>query len=200
MKFLKNIFSPKGKPTPTNLPKETDNSECEKEDITLDERFVKKFIDAGGKFLYSESPQETLENFNQILNENDWFGTKVCCYEEELKVSLSNIDLEFTNDTDAMFYLATCEFLISDIGGILLTNTQLKDTKTSELPNNIIIFAKTSQIIENIDVGLQHFKKTREKIPTNISTVRQFGTENKDDFLSYGSMRKNLYLLLLENL
>ena len=73
--------------------------------------------------------------------------------------------------------------------------------KLKELPSNFIIFATTSQFVETISEGLKGIKdKNREKIPTNITTIKHFKTSEDDNFLSYGSSSKNLYLLLLEDL
>ena len=41
--------------------------------------------------------------------------------------------------------------------------------------------------------------KSRGDIPTNITTIKNFNLEEKsDDFLSYGTASKNLYLIMLE--
>jgi hypothetical protein len=70
-----------------------------------------------------------------------------------------------------------------------------------ELPENFIVFATTSQFVNTISEGLQGIKaKSKTKIPSNITTIKHFKTNNTNNFLSYGSSTKNLYLLLLENL
>ena len=73
--------------------------------------------------------------------------------------------------------------------------------KLNELPLNFIVFATTSQITENIGEGLRGIKsKNKDAIPTNITTIKHFKSDEDHDFLSYGSSAKNLYLLLLEDL
>ena len=76
----------------------------------------------------------------------------------------------------------------------------LKELK--ELPQNFVIFATTSQIVNNIGEGLRGIKKKHTgQIPTNITTIKNFEPkEGAKDFMSYGSSAKNLYLLLLEDL
>ena len=67
-------------------------------------------------------------------------------------------------------------------------------------PDNIIVFATTSQLVESIGEGLKKIKKKYgHNIPANITTLKHFKATNKnsDDFLTYGSSSKNLYLLLL---
>jgi hypothetical protein len=48
--------------------------------------------------------------------------------------------------------------------------------------------------------GLQQIKKRYEKnFPSNITTFKYFEKAKEEDFLHYGSVAKNLYLLLLED-
>jgi hypothetical protein len=69
------------------------------------------------------------------------------------------------------------------------------------LPDNFILFATTSQLVNTIGEGLKGIKsKNRNKIPTNITTIKHFSIKEEKDFLTYGSSSKNLYLLLLEDL
>ena len=110
-------------------------------------------------------------------------------------------NLKFTKKTTATFFLTTCESLISKNGSILLSSNQIKEKKLDELPTNIVIFATTSQFVENISEGLRIIKNRGGKfIPTNITAIQDFETEKEKDFMSYGSSTKNLYLLLLEDL
>ena len=55
----------------------------------------------------------------------------------------------------------------------------------------------------NVSPFQSHCLKERyqKDIPNNITTLKHFQqtAENKDDFLSYGSASKNVYLLLLED-
>ena len=62
---------------------------------------------------------------------------------------------------------------------------------------------KSSQFVENISEGMRIIKnKSKERIPTNITTIKDFEAESdkEKDFMTYGSSTKNLYLLLLEDL
>ena len=78
---------------------------------------------------------------------------------------------------------------------------QIAEKKLTELPVNFVVFATTSQIVENIGEGLRRIKTmNKERIPTNITTIKHFKSSDEKDFLSYGSSSKNLYLLLLEDL
>ena len=102
---------------------------------------------------------------------------------------------------DSTFFFSTCEYLVANDGSLLICSNQIKEKKLKELPANFIIFATTSQLIENISEGLRGIKdNNKSKIPTNITTIKHFKVSEEKDFLSYGSSSKNLYLLLLEDL
>jgi hypothetical protein len=97
--------------------------------------------------------------------------------------------------------LASCENLIGDEGSVLFSSNQIKQYKPHELPDNIVILATTSQILESKSDGLRVIKKKYDKdYPTNITTFKYFEKVQDEDFLTYGSCAKNLYLLLLEDL
>ena len=95
----------------------------------------------------------------------------------------------------------TCEYLISNDGSILISSNQIAEKKLKDLPKNFIVFASTSQIVQSIGEGLQGIKaKNKKNIPSNITTIKHFKVDEENNFLSYGSSSKNLYLILLEDL
>lgn len=185
------------------------DSEAEKEfskfspDINapLDEQFIYNFKKNGGKFLYCENTAEIKEQFENILEENDWFESDVLCYESEFFSLLDENKLNYVSTTNPKFLLANCENLIADEGSILFSSKQIKQNKPNELPSNIIIKANTSQLIASKSDGLSVIKKKYIKdYPTNITTIKYFEKAEEEDFTQYGSSAKNLYLLLLEDL
>ncbi len=182
---------------------EEQESQYHKSEITtpVDELFTFNFKKNGGKFLYCENLTEVKEQFENILEENDWFESEALCFEPKLFSMLEENKLNFTNPKDAKFLLASCENLIADDGSVLFSSNQIKQNKPNELPANIVILATTSQILHAKSDGLQTIKKKYEKdYPTNITTIKYFEKAKEEDFLQYGSVAKNLYLLLLEDL
>ncbi|MFM2264713.1 MAG: hypothetical protein RLZ77_129 [Bacteroidota bacterium] len=167
----------------------------------IDERFMFNFKRNGGKFIYCTDPAEVAEQFENILEENDWFESQVLCYEPKLYPMLDDNKLLYNSVTEPKFLFATCENLIADEGSILFSSNQIKQNKPDALPVNIVIYATTSQILEAINDGLRVIKKKYDKdYPTNITTIKYFEKAKEEDFLQYGSSAKNLYLLLLEDL
>ncbi|HET8837523.1 MAG TPA: LUD domain-containing protein [Flavobacteriaceae bacterium] len=165
-----------------------------------DEFFMENFKKNGGKFLYCSNEEEVLLTFKNIIDENQNFEEEVCCFDQELKTMFENFDLEFTRNGNAPFFLSRCEYLIANTGGILISSNQISEKKLSELPDNFIILANTSQLIDTIGEGMRGINKKQQKIPTNITTIKTFTKNEESDFMSYGNTSKNLYLLLLEDL
>ncbi len=170
--------------------------------LPIDERFTINFKANGGKFLYCENLNEIYKNLGHILAENDWEEELVLLLDSELEDKFKNSNLLSTKKiSEATYFLTTCENLIANDGSLLISSKQIFEKKLPELPFNFIVFATTSQIVDNIGEGLRGIKsKNRQRIPTNITTIKHFKSGDEKDFLSYGSSAKNLYLLLLEDL
>ena len=172
--------------------------------IPIDEKFTIHFRKNGGKFLYCDSSDEISQALQNILDENNWQEHPFFVMNKALKDKFSKEGITFTDKAkDSEVFFTTCEHLIAQNGSILVCSNQLNEKKLSEIPANVIVFATTSQLVESIGEGLKKIKKKYgHSIPANITTLKHFqaNEENLDDFLTYGSSSKNLYLLLLEDL
>jgi len=170
--------------------------------LPVDEQFTINFKANGGKFLYCENMLEIEQSLSYILKENNWENQSALLFDKRLSKLFKDFNLKETKTiSESTFFLSTCEYLISDDGSLLISSNQIAEKKLKELPENFIIYATTSQFVENIGEGLKGIKKkNKQKIPTNITTIKHFKTIEDKDFLTYGSSAKNLYLLLLEDL
>lgn len=172
--------------------------------IPVDEKFTIHFKKNGGKFLYCDSFFEISQALKNIVNENVWQDHPFYVLDTKLRDQFSKEKVKFTDKSqDSEVFFTRCEHLIAQNGSILVCSNQLMDKKLNELPYNVIVFATTSQLVESIGEGLKTIKrKYGQNIPANITTLKHFqaNEENSDDFLTYGSSSKNLYLLLLEDL
>jgi L-lactate utilization protein LutC len=194
MEFLKKLFN-----RAHNKDREIKEQEVY---LSLDDLFVHNFIKKGGKFLYCLKENEVIENVKKILLENNWnkvlvTNTVLLPFLDETAVAIHS------NFKQSIPYFTTCEHLVADKGDVLFSSNQLKSTKLSELSENFIVYATTSQIVKNTGEALTGIKTSSKNIlPTNISSVKDYELNKKDDnFLNYGnSSTKNLYLLLLEDL
>ncbi|KAA2215997.1 MULTISPECIES: LUD domain-containing protein [Maribacter] len=172
--------------------------------LPVDEKFTIHFKKNGGKFIYCISDQEVLKAIQNIIEENGWEDHPFFAMNPQLVKKFSKEQISFTEKiSESEVFLTTCEHLIAQNGSILVCSNQLMEKKINELPSNVIVYATTSQLVESIGEGLKAIKKKYgPAIPANITTLKHFKAteENSDDFLTYGSSTKNLYLLLLEDL
>jgi len=201
MNFFKKIFGSSEAASEEGNESEYAGTPAQNSHLSLDEQFIFNFKKNGGKFLYCENMGEVSEQFENILEENDWFEQEVLCYEPALFKLLDENKLFYIAPTKPRFLLASCENLIADEGSILFSSKQIRQNKPNELPPNIVIIATTSQILPMKSDGLSAIKRKYERdYPTNITTIKYFEKAKDEDFTQYGSVAKNLYLLLLEDL
>lgn len=194
-KFLKNIIK-------TSQEEDSGQKSGHEDDLSIDEKFVKSFIHKGGKFLYCSEREEVEKNLIQVLQENQW--NNVITFDEQLKDLLTSIKSAKTGKMiPSLPFLTHCECLIANDGSIMFSSKQLKDKKLKDLPNNFIVYAKTSQIVKDSRDGISGIRNRSEKnSPTIISSIKDFIiNKTETDFMSYGNTNsKTLYLLLLEDL
>jgi len=202
MSVFRKIFSSISKSDKGQPEKKVDNKFLPKKDLPIDESFTVKFNENGGKFLYSENLNEAHQYLQQILKENNWTDKMALILNKKLKEKFKDFDWKTTSKVEDGHYLfTTCEYLIANDGSLLISSNQIAEKKLNELPKNFVVFATTSQIVQTIGEGLHGIKaKNKKNIPTNITTIKHFKVIEDDNFLSYGSSSKNLYLLLLEDL
>lgn len=195
MNFLKRLL---------NLATSSEEKEIKKQDVdlSLDDSFVHYFIEKGGKFLYCTKLDEVVANFKKIVEENNWTDITVTDKDMSKLIQKLNVNQHYRGASTIPFF-TTCEHLIADNGNILFSSNQLNSAKLSELPEDFIVYATTSQLVKNTGEGLTGIKTNfKGNIPTNISAIKNYNLNNNDDnFLNYGnSNSKNLYLLLFEDL
>ncbi|MBD0830656.1 LUD domain-containing protein [Aestuariibaculum sediminum] len=202
MSLFRKIFGSKSGQSDDDLKSEERGKYMPEIKLPIDERFTINFKANGGKFLYCENLDEIFENYHNILEENGWESESAFVVDEQLIHKFKTFKLIKSQKlSDVSFFLTTCENLIANDGSLLISSKQIFEKKLPDLPENFVVFATTSQIVENIGEGLRGIKaKNKQKIPTNITTIKHFKSSQEKDFLSYGSSAKNLYLLLLEDL
>ena len=196
MNFLKKIYKSYKKSSEEKLINEQEVN------LSLDDSFVHNFINKGGKFLYSTSIDEVSNNLKHILQENNW-DTITCSDFDLLKIT-KNIDVNIQKyPSESVPFFTSCEHLIANNGNILFSSHQLGSNKLTSHSEHFIVYATTSQLVNNMGEGLTGIKTHFSgNIPTNISSTTNYKIDVDDDsFLSYGnSNSKNLYLLLFEDL
>ena len=202
--FFKSFFRNKKNEDETNK-KELDYKYLPKKDEYIEERFTKNFSENGGKFLYAYTREECNDFFQKILDENNWNKKTILCFRKNLINDFFD-DINFeTNKTNlnSNLLITGCEFLVAKDGSILVSAHQIKSYKIKDIPINIIVLAKTSQLSETVSKGLEGIRiKYSNNLPSNITSIKNFNCEENEklNFLTYGTSSKNLYLILLEDL
>ncbi|MGC6429974.1 MAG: LUD domain-containing protein [Jejuia sp.] len=201
MNFLKKIFGSKQQ-SGKEIKSDDRGKYMPELKLPIDEKFTINFKANGGKFLYCDDLNEVYSNFNNIITENSWEEKQALVIDDNLSKKFKSLNFPITKKSGtASYFLTTCENLIATDGSLLICSNQIAAKKLTDLPVNFVVYATTSQIVDTIGEGLQGIKsKNRKKIPSNITTIKHFKSDDEKDFLSYGSSSKNLYLLLLEDL
>ena len=176
-----------------------------KKDELVEEKFTLNFIANGGKYLYAIDSDECEQYFDEILKENNWEEKSMLCFKKDFtKNFIPNNKIKFNkSNLNSNLFITDCEFLVAKDGSILVSAKQIQSYKSNDLPNNIIVMAKTSQLSETLSKGLEGIRiKYSNNLPSNITSIKNFNKNEGEDlnFLTYGSSAKNLYLILLEDL
>lgn len=202
MSLFRKLFNSKSEKQRQGLKSKETGKYMPKQELPIDESFTINFKKNGGKFLYCDNIDEVYDNLNNIILENNWEDNAAFFYDQDFLEKFKGCQLQVSKKlSDCTYFMSTCENLIADDGSILVCSNQIAEKKLHEFPNNVVVFATTSQIVTNIGEGLREIKnKNTRSIPTNITTIKHFKLQEEKDFLSYGSTTKNLYLLLLEDL
>ncbi|MBI9042174.1 hypothetical protein [Lutibacter sp.] len=195
MSFFKKLFNAPKQPEP-------EDESLEVQNLSLDQIFVQNFIKNNGKFLYCTSLQEVTQNLANIIQENSW--ESIICNDNDLIKLIKTVNVKTVEKFSNSFPLfTTCEHLIAENGSILFSSNQLKEFKISELTENFIVYATTSQFVKTKGESLTGIKtRYQGNIPSNISAIKNYNPNFEEtDFMSYGNTNaKNLYLLLFEDL
>ena len=202
MSVFRKIFGSKTDESKKKTDEKNQSQFLEASPEPIDEAFTINFRANGGKFLYCENINEVQNYLENIIEENNWDKKKALILNKQLKEKFKKFKFGTTQKSkEADFLFTSCESLIANDGSLLISSNQIAEKKLVELPENFIVFATTSQFVNTISEGLQGIKAhSRTKIPYNITTIKHFKANDTNDFLSYGSSTKNLYLLLLEDL
>ena len=201
--FFSSLFNKKTSKNDDN--KEEEYKYLPKKDEIVENKFTVNFSNNGGKFLYASNLDESTEFFSKIIEENSWSSSSILCFNENI---IDQYVLDFKYETNkanlnSVIFITDCEFLVAKDGSILVSANQVESHKIKDLPNNIIVLAKTSQLSQTVSKGLEGIRhKYSNNLPSNITSIKNFkrGEGNDLNFLTYGSSAKNLYLILLENL
>ena len=174
------------------------------EEDPIDISFAKNFTSKGGRFLFCESSESVFNNFKEICIENKWDPSIILCLEKRLSLRLDVklFDQSLENLKSFKAAVIFCEYIISDTGKILLSEHQIRHFKIPDLPETMVVLAKSNQLVKDVSQGMTLLKnKYKKEIPTNISTLNIKSKIIKEKFPStLETSAKNIYLLLEDDL
>jgi hypothetical protein len=163
----------------------------------LDEEFAYHFTQQGGKFIYCGSHEELMTSLTAVCQQ--WNLDHVSCHEQSVRALLStlptSIQVANVNQSDA--FVCNCENLIASDGRIMVTSIQTGYTKVKDLPEKVIVLAKTSQLVKNMGEGLTQINfRHKKNIPGQITCIRNkneqsSGIERPND--------KHVFILMIED-
>lgn len=166
------------------------------DNISMDEVFATNFNAGGGHFLFCDNDQEAFQNLKEITNYEN--VTELICLDPTLQKILTSIDIPYVeNPCDSRYTLSflCCEFLIAFDGSIMLSAHQTCGRNIDDFPSNFIIYARPSQLVENVGVALQKLRTLKkDNLPSKITSIRG---KNMHKFPNIQNA-KNIYLLLVE--
>lgn len=205
MSFLKRLFSSKKEASANVAEEKTPKKNKftpEKPIDDYDKQFVVNFTNNEGKFIYLLDLPAIYETLTSIISENSWLD--VGCSDANLMYLLKDRGLNLAETFLGQdFIFVPCEYLVADTGAIVFSSKQIGENRMEKLPANFVVYARTSQLVRNLDEAMQSLKnKYKNNFPSNITTLKTFSTNEEEDidFRNYGSVSKNVYLLLLEDL
>ncbi|GEM52141.1 hypothetical protein F0358_08025 [Empedobacter brevis] len=164
--------------------------------VSMDEVFATNFNAGGGHFLFCDNNQEAFQNLKEIIHYEN--VTELICLDPKLQEILTNIQIPYVeNPCDSRYTLSflSCEFLIAFDGSIMLSAHQTCGRNIDDFPSNFIIYARPSQLVENVGAALQKLRTLKkDNLPSKITSIRG---KNMHKFPNVQNA-KNIYLLLVE--
>lgn len=140
-----------------------------KQNQDLDILFAGMLIEKGGKFIYSETIAEVVEQLKALSEEMKW--AHVFCWENEIKDAFCEnnfqkgaIGFTLENSNAAM---CLCETLVADTGSLILNPKQASRRRLPVFPKVQIFLANTSQIAADLNKAVDQFNiKNRGELPS----------------------------------
>lgn len=143
-------------------------------DESLALNFAQEFTSLGGNFIYCEDEADLKKVLQEFVSNEEI--QPLFCLDPELKVMLSEIDVDFT-DQEKDFKLlksalTTCEFLIARFGSIMVSSGLSSGRSLHFFPEKHLVVAYASQLVpETKDALVSMREKYDGKLPSMISQI-----------------------------
>jgi L-lactate dehydrogenase complex protein LldG len=124
--------------------------------------FVQNFKEHGGIFIYLESEAEFAECLKQLAPENEW--EPLWCTSSAMQSLLAKYGMSYTESKERepkqkLVSLVDCECLVAQTGSIILSDALTKTREAYALPDILLVYATTEQIMPGMRAAFKMMKK-----------------------------------------
>ena len=124
--------------------------------------FVQHFKEYGGIFIYLENEEEFAECIKQLAPENGW--EPLWCTSPAMQAILNRYGISHTDYPERepkqkLVSLTDCECLVAQTGSIVLSDALTLTREAYSLPDVLLVFATTEQIVGGMKEAFSHIKK-----------------------------------------
>lgn len=139
-----------------------------------DINFAAEFSKVGGKFIFCVSPEDMVQKVISLFDEKLW---EQAWANDPALIGLLNqagikVNKPGADNREMKVALTTCEFLISRLGGILVSSGQISGRKLNIYPEIHVVIAFTSQIVNDLGEALTKLRnKYNGKMPSMVSLI-----------------------------
>ena len=124
--------------------------------------FVQNFKEHGGIFIYLESEAEFAECLKQLAPENEW--EPLWCTSPAMQSQLAKYGMSYTESKERepkqkLVSLVDCECLVAQMGSIILSDALTKTREAYALPDILLVYATTEQIMPGMRAAFKMMKK-----------------------------------------
>ena len=124
--------------------------------------FAQNFKENNGIFIYLEDECEFMDCMKQLAPENGW--EPLWCTSPAMQALLDKYGISYTTTPERepkqkLVGLTDCECLMAQTGSILLSDALTQTRAAYALPDVLLVFAKTDQIVSGLKSAFQMVKK-----------------------------------------
>lgn len=143
------------------------------EEESLAETFVKRFTDAGGKFVFCDNQFDCVDKLIDLIEMRKW--KYLFCWEEEVKTLLDDSGISYQHGKEnlekAQAAISGCEALIARTGSILISSIRNSKTLSAWAPVQVFI-VRRSQLVTDMKDGLLVLRnRYGKKTPSMFSLI-----------------------------